>query len=493
MSPQVIGNRYRLRSVLARRGPVSSFLAGDERLGRDVVLAVADPGGQGEHLTSVAEVVSTVAHPGFLPILEVGGEDAWRYVAFELPAETLTAAVAREALGAAEVRQLGIDLALALGVLHLHGAVHGALHPGAVGLDAGGRALLALTPLAPPPPGWGGDRAFTATEHLAGTAPTPAGDVFGFGAILLSSLVGDGPGSLEAPAVAALAERLRAAGEPVLLEVIGSSLARDPLERPGSLHEVASYLAGGPEGEGHVEVGGTSCGGATLPMATSPTARRRERDGFGRGVVALAVSALVVLVLVRVGDRPPSPSVTLHVAASACATAGGHRRQARCRPAGEPSRQVPAAPPALVHRATPAPTPQRPPRRRQGQARRRVRLASSSPRPSTERLVLTAARRPASPPLRRRPPPPPAGGRAPGPPSPRGVARVVRAEPHDRLDLEHRGWIGAVLSRPSARLVPPDQSGPPQGVGWPGRGRDRQVDPRGRLGDQHGWGEGDHR
>ncbi len=309
MPPQPIGGRYRVLEPLARYGPVATFAAEDLWLHRRIGLSLHD--GESEldrmHFERAAEALASSWRRGALPLYDLGAERQQRFVTFDLPRETLASSLSRGPGDAGAVRALALALAATIGDLHERGAVHGRLHPGAVCLGRTGEPQLAPAPVAPAPPGWGGETAWVASEQLAAPEPTVEGDVWALGALLLSALVGTGPGPLGEEATAELAEHLRRSNDPELIGLIARCMAAEPSRRPGSMLAVAGALGASAPPDAR-----TLAPPEPEPRAPVAAAVRRRRVAspavLGAVVACTTLAASLSVVVDHTGDAPALPT-----------------------------------------------------------------------------------------------------------------------------------------------------------------------------------------
>jgi serine/threonine protein kinase len=246
MPADLIGARYQLHRELARTPSLAVYAAEDRRAGTPAGIAMELGGGhepRRERRLFGRRLARTV-HPHLVSTFDRGHDGKRTYVAFRPPPRTLATELDAAPYPSSRVAPMAVDLSAALAVLHRAGVRLGTLHPGHVGIDADGAVRLSPWPLSAPPSGWGGQRAWSPPEIVAGASPSIAGDVWSLGAVLLSSLVGTGPGQLSEAATQELADRLRQAANPVLVEAIGRSMVADPSSRFASASRMASALQG---------------------------------------------------------------------------------------------------------------------------------------------------------------------------------------------------------------------------------------------------------
>ena len=265
----VAAGRYRIERLLGEGNTKRVYLAHDERLGREVALAVLKTEGlDGEQLLRFHAEARAMArlgdHPHVVTIHDLGIEDGAIY----LVTEYLSGGDLRDRLAAAEGRRLPVALTLALGTqlasalahAHARGVVHRDLNPGNVWFAADGRAKLGDFGL-----GVSLARArmvrdgllatsvaYMAPEHALGHPADARGDLYSLGAMLYEMVTGRPP-FLGDDAIAVLSQQIHAvpvapswlnpAVTPSLELVIMRLLAKAPAERPASAADTLAILA----------------------------------------------------------------------------------------------------------------------------------------------------------------------------------------------------------------------------------------------------------
>ena len=135
---QMIGqtlSHYRILGALGAGGMGVVYLAEDERLGRQVALKFlpADAVKNQQALDRFrleARTASSLSHPGICAIHDIGVHDSTPYIVMELlRGESLRERVARGPMKIADVLDVGIQLADALGAAHDQGIVHRDIKP----------------------------------------------------------------------------------------------------------------------------------------------------------------------------------------------------------------------------------------------------------------------------------------------------------------------------------------------------------------------------
>ncbi|MFI8963729.1 serine/threonine protein kinase [Streptomyces sp. NPDC053493] len=222
-----------VHSAASPPAPYQRFVARDPADDRTVLLTVPHPGTDPGLFRAEAEKAQRLPAPWTLPVTETG---AGSYATPYVPALPLPVALAVHGgpLPEETVRVIGAALAETLAALHAQGAAHAGVAPAAVLLTADGPRLTCF--------GAGRvtdrvDREACAPEQAAGRAaePTPAGDVYGFGAVL---------------AYAATGHRVpeRAELPPALRQTVTACLTGDPAQRPAAAALLPALAPPAPHG-----------------------------------------------------------------------------------------------------------------------------------------------------------------------------------------------------------------------------------------------------
>ncbi len=244
---QVLAGRYAIGAPL-RPDASDAFDAEDQLLRRPVVLAaIGEPdAAEGRRLVRAARTAARLRHPSLVAVYDVREEDGTAWVIVPLaPGVALDDALEDGPWRPSDVRAIGIDLADGVAAAHGAGLLHGHLVPARVALTAGPRARLSGlgVPAEPPQP------PYVAPELAGGEAPTPAGDLWGLGATLLTALLGAAPEPELLPraedrGTTAARPRLEG-GDSGLSRIVMALLDADPHRRP-SAASVADLLRGDP-------------------------------------------------------------------------------------------------------------------------------------------------------------------------------------------------------------------------------------------------------
>jgi eukaryotic-like serine/threonine-protein kinase len=294
-----LGSSYTIVRELGGGGMSRVFLAGDNALGRSVVIKVLHPelaaGVNAERFKREVQLSARLQHPHVVPVLSAGEVDGLPYYVMPfVKGESLRARLASGPLPVPETISILADVAKALAYAQAEGVVHRDIKPDNILLSGGAATVAdfgiakaissarqdttdALTSLGTSL----GTPAYMAPEQVAGDPNVDhRADIYSFGCVAYEMLTGQAPFAGKTPqqTLAAhvmespvqLAER-RAGLPPSLVAAVNRCLEKEPENRPQSAADLVSELE------------------ATGTHEIAP-----PRAGAKRRVPAWAVGALVV-------------------------------------------------------------------------------------------------------------------------------------------------------------------------------------------------------
>ncbi len=271
--PKTIG-RYEILDELGHGAMGSVFRAKDPAMDRLVavktILAGALGGEQGsayrQRFQREARAAGALAHPGIVPVFDVGEEDGVPYLVMELVrGETLDAAMKKgERFSLERVCEIGQQIAEALGYAHRNGVIHRDIKPANILLasrEAYGMEQAKITDFGVAKLAAGGitttgqmlgTPAFMPPEQFTGAPIDSRTDLFSLGVILYWLATGEQPFSGESMTTVSYKivhteaippAKLNPAIPAALEDVILKCLAKSPDDRYQTGEEVAQALA----------------------------------------------------------------------------------------------------------------------------------------------------------------------------------------------------------------------------------------------------------
>ena len=331
----LLGDRFRIVSILGRGGMGVVYRADDLKLGQPVALKVLpervakDPGALAG-LHDEVRVARSVSHPNVCRVFDIGEAEGLTYICMEyVDGEDLSSLLHRIGrLPAPKVLELAHQLCAGLAAAHDRGVVHRDLKPANVMVDGHGRARITDFGLAvagrddPRAADTAGTPAYMAPEQLAGEPATFQSDLFALGLVLYEAATGHHAFRAttlaqlrQAHATGASAPSLAAPDlEPALERAILRCLEPAPSARPSSAREAARLLPGGDPLLAALEAGLTPSPEMVAAAGGEGTLRPATAWAFLGGVVlALALGAWAAQLSAPLATAPPpkSPEVLL--------------------------------------------------------------------------------------------------------------------------------------------------------------------------------------
>ena len=325
---------YEILSRIGSGGMGEVWRARDTRLERTVAIKVlgsglADDAALRQRFEREARAISSLNHPNFCTLYDVGRQDGIDYLVMEhIEGETLASALSRGPLRIDACLRAGIEIAAALDRAHRAGVVHRDLKPGNVMLTKSGAKLLdfglariegpilrssdsaAARELLTQEGTILGTLQYMSPEQLRGANADSRSDLFAFGAVLYEMISGERAfsGADQASLIAAILDRepapitsLAPSIHPALARAVSRCLEKDPEERWQSARDLMHELRWIAEQEDD---------GASLESR----ADRRTGARLPWTIAAIAILGLIaVAILARRTPRFPAPQ-TLRLA-----------------------------------------------------------------------------------------------------------------------------------------------------------------------------------
>lgn len=334
MNDDVIGERYRIESLIAEGGMAKVYRATDQRLGRTVALKVLSA-----HLATdtqfvarfeaEAKAAASLDHPNVVRVFDTGVDRGRHYIAMQyVQGPTLAELVARD--GTLEP-SIAVNVAArvcdALAAAHRLGLVHRDVKPANIILEDARTVKVMDFGIAKTATGGltqAGDvlgtAAYLSPEQARGDAVDLRSDIYSLGCVLYEMLTGRTP--LPGDSLLEIANRLateRPAPPSELNGAVGVELDRVVMraleKNPDRRFESASRMR-----EALQAVGGTP-GSHPIPktlVAPAAQDRRRKRRSWPPvaalgllGLVALIIGVRMLVSAMTGSEAQPSPSATL--------------------------------------------------------------------------------------------------------------------------------------------------------------------------------------
>jgi serine/threonine-protein kinase len=274
----ILGDRYRMVSLLGAGGMGEVYRADDMKLGQRVALKcvpaeLANDRKAFDRLCAEVRVARQVSHPNVCRVFDMVLVDGLYFISMEfVEGEDLRSLLRRIGrLAPDKALAVARDICSGLAAAHDRGVVHRDLKPANVMIDGRGTALIADFGLAviagecPDAHGIAGTPAYMAPEQMRGGEVTQRSDIYALGLILYEIFTGKQlftGASLEQIREAHLHAKPRPTSivreiEPDIERLILKCLDEDPALRPSSAHAVLAALPGGGALEAALAAGET--------------------------------------------------------------------------------------------------------------------------------------------------------------------------------------------------------------------------------------------
>lgn len=331
-----LGDRYALRSRIARGGMGEVWRAHDELLSREVAVKLLhqlDPGPADQNTAdwiarfrNEARITAGLTHPGIAQVFDYGEQSDLAYLVMELVhGEPLSAVLARNgALGAEITLDILQQAARALHFAHLAGVIHRDVKPGnllvtpegTIKVTDFGIARVLESPSVTMTGTVLGTAQYASPEQAQGLPLTPATDLYSLGVVAYECLTGRPPFVAETQVAIALLHLneppapLGAAVPAPVRDLVMRLLAKAPEHRFATaalLAERASVLAETLAGAtAPTELGLlTDPAGSAAAGTPRTTARTQRRPRTGSALVFLvtagAVAAVILIAAISAG------------------------------------------------------------------------------------------------------------------------------------------------------------------------------------------------
>ena len=270
----ILGDRYRIVSLLGRGGMGEVYRADDLKLGQPVALKfLSHRAGQERHMYDEVRMGRQVSHPNVCRLHDIAEVNGQLFITMEFVDGEDLASLLRRVGRLPPDRGLAISREICSGLAAAHdkGVIHRDLKPGNVMIDGRGQARITDFGLAVSQGQEGvhvsgGTPAYMAPEQLTGEPATQRSDLYALGLTLYEIFTGRR--AFAASSIPDLIARQRSLDmtrptsivrdlDPAVERVISSCLEPDPAQRPSDAHQVIAALPGGDPLEAAVAAGET--------------------------------------------------------------------------------------------------------------------------------------------------------------------------------------------------------------------------------------------
>ncbi|HET7433635.1 MAG TPA: serine/threonine-protein kinase [Thermoanaerobaculia bacterium] len=294
----ILGQRYRIVSLLGKGGMGEVYRADDLRLRQPVALKFlsARAAGHERELHDEARIGRQISHPNVCRLYDIAEVDGRIFITMEyVDGEDLASLLRRVGRFAHDKAvSLARDICAGLAAAHELGVVHRDLKPGNIMIDGRGRARVTDFGLAVA----AGERersiagtpAYMAPEQLAGEPASVHSDIYALGLVLYEIFTGRrvfGGTSISAIIEQQREHRIPAAEDvpPDVERLIFRCLENDPIERPRSVREILGALP-------HYDALDAAVAAGDTPSPAMVAAAESRGDLSARAAWSLLIAAL---------------------------------------------------------------------------------------------------------------------------------------------------------------------------------------------------------
>jgi len=266
----VLGERYRIVSLVGGGGMGEVYRADDLKLGQTVALKFLARHGDSARLHEEVRIGRTVSHPNVCRLYDIAEVDGQLFITMEfVDGEDLASLLRRIGrLPVEKALMLTREICAGLAAAHDKGVIHRDLKPANVMIDGRGRARVTdfgLALAAGSANDTAGTPAYMAPEQLAGEGASVKSDIYALGLVLYEIFTGRRP--FEGTINSVLLARQRAEFTrptsvtrdiPVAIErIIVRCLDANPEARPDSVEGIVQELPGGDPLDAAIAAGET--------------------------------------------------------------------------------------------------------------------------------------------------------------------------------------------------------------------------------------------
>ncbi len=254
----LLGDRYRVITLLGRGGMGEVYRATDLTLNQPVALKFLPPDTAGtpdllERFHGEVRIARQVSHPNVCRVFDIGTVAGAAFISMEyVDGEDLAGLLRRIGrLPPDKAIEIARKLCAGLAAAHAKGVLHRDLKPANIMIDGRGQVLImdfGLAAVADQVSGLevrNGTPAYMAPEQLAGKEVTERSDIYALGLVLFEIFTGQRAFTAADRSVVPSAARASRDIDPAVERAIARCLDPDPAKRPPSALALARILPGG--------------------------------------------------------------------------------------------------------------------------------------------------------------------------------------------------------------------------------------------------------
>lgn len=256
--------RYQLIRALGEGGVGSVLVCLDTQLNREVALKRLKNSEEYEAIMREAQILASLNHPNIVSVYDFGVDEEGAYVVMELiKGKMVNHWASKNPLPLSLFREFADQSLQGLGLAHTKGLVHRDIKPQNIMIDYDGkRVLVKLLDFGLAESAWAPGEAeeegtvmgsvhTIAPEQLVGEPATVLTDIYSLGCVFYYSLTGHYPfegNSVETivnghlKATAQPLNQRRPSIPPLLAQVLGRMISRDPQDRPESAEKAREQI-----------------------------------------------------------------------------------------------------------------------------------------------------------------------------------------------------------------------------------------------------------
>ncbi len=306
----VLGERYRMVSLIGHGGMGEVYRADDLKLGQTVALKFLSRHGDAQRLHEEVRIGRQISHPNVCRLYDIAEVDGHLFITMEfVDGEDLASLLRRVGrLSSEKALAVSRDICAGVAAAHEKGVIHRDLKPANVMIDGRGRGRVTDFGLAlagGAASDGAGTPAYMAPEQLAGGPASVKSDIYALGLLLYEVFTGrrtfDATSTLDLLARQQRGDFTRPSLvtkdiPPLVERAIVRCLAADPASRPSSVEEMMRELPGFDPLAAAIAAGETP--------SPAMVAAASERGELSRGAASMLLLTSIVALLTYAALTP---------------------------------------------------------------------------------------------------------------------------------------------------------------------------------------------